>query len=463
MMTLSAFSQPSMYRVEKLPVNSGQFNEIAPVIVKDGIIFCSDRRTSSFTGGTTYQDERLYNIYHVVIKDTASWGKVEEVKSAGSDLLYFGPVSISSDGNTIYFTSSVITGKQARKKNIVNPRGIFIGDLSGTTISNIHPFEYNSLNYSVAHPSISKDGRYLFFASDMPGGLGGSDIYYSENINGKWGQPVNLGSNVNSSSRENYPFIHPSGRLYYTSDRPGNTDFLGGMDIYYTSLVNGQWDAATAMPAPINSKADDFAFVAEENMQTGYFSRKTGLGDDIWKYTSTIIRKVKCDTIQENSFCYEYFDENALKFDSIPFRYVWNFGDGSKSEGVRTTHCFARPGRYLVTLDVINLVTKETQKAEKTFDMNIVPVEQAYISAPDRSAPGKTISLNADSTWLPGWNISQYYWNFGDETIAIGKEVTKTFNRPGIYNVQLIVTAPGANGGVSKEACVFKNIEIRQP
>ncbi|MGD0582431.1 MAG: PKD domain-containing protein [Bacteroidales bacterium] len=462
-MCFQAYSQPSIYKIEKLPFNSGQFNEIAPVIVKDGIIFCSDRRTSSITDGTTYQDERLYNIYYVEKKDSSSWGKAVEIKEKTSQLLYYGPVSVSSDGKTIYFTSSVITGKQARKKNIVNPRGIFIGDLSGTTISNVRPFEYNNKEYSVAHPSISRDGKYLFFASDMPGGQGGSDIWYCENLNGKWGQPVNPGSKVNSPSSENYPFIHSSGRLYFTSNRPGNADYLGGMDVYYTSLVYGQWDAAAPMPAPINSKADDFAFVSEDNMQTGYFSRKTGNSDDIWKFTSTIIRKAKCDTLQPNSYCYEFFDENAMKFDSIPFRYIWNFGDGSKEEGIKTTHCFQKPGKYLVTIDVTNLVTKETQKAEKTFDMNITSIEQPYISAPDNGNPGRMISLSADSTWLPGWNITQFYWNFGDESIAIGKEVTKAFTRPGVYNVQLIVTAPGANGGPPREACVFKNIEIRQP
>ena len=170
-------SQPSIYKVEKLPVNSAVFNEIAPVIVKDGIMFCSDRRTSSFTSNTTFEDERLYNIYFVEKKDTASFGKPEEVKDKSSQLLYYGPVSISSDGKTIYFTSGVIAGKDARKRNIVNPRGIYFGDLSGTTISNVRPFEYNSLQYSLAHPSISPDGKYLFFASDMPGGMGGSDIY----------------------------------------------------------------------------------------------------------------------------------------------------------------------------------------------------------------------------------------------------------------------------------------------
>jgi hypothetical protein len=462
MMTIPVLSQPSIYKVEKLPINSPQFNEIAPVIYNDGIIFCSDRRTSSFTNGTTYQDERLYNIYYVAKKDTSLWGKTEELKDPVSQLLYFGPVSISSDKKTIYFTSSVITGKQARKKNIVNPRGIYIGDLSGTTISNVRPFEFNSQQYSIAHPSISRDGKYLFFASDMPGGQGGSDIWYCENLNGKWGQPVNPGSEVNSPAKENYPFIHPSGRLYFTSDRPGNADYLGGMDVYYTTLVYGKWDKAVPMPAPINSKDDDFAFVSEENMQSGYFTRKTGSSDDIWKFTSTIIRKASCDTLQANSYCYEFFEENALKFDTIPFRYVWNFGDGSKSTGVKTTHCFQKPGRYIVTIDVTNLITKETQRAEKTYDLNITPIEQPYISGTDRCNTGQTIKLNADSTYMPGWNITQYYWNFGDETIAIGREVDKRFQRPGVYNVQLIVSTPAAEGVPAKEKCVFKNIEVIQ-
>jgi PKD repeat protein len=197
-------------------------------------------------------------------------------------------------------------------------------------------------------------------------------------------------------------------------------------------------------------------------MQSGYFTRKTGSSDDIWKFTSTIIRKASCDTLQANSYCYEFFEENALKFDTIPFRYVWNFGDGSKSTGVKTTHCFQKPGRYIVTIDVTNLITKETQRAEKTYDLNITPIEQPYISGTDRCNTGQTIKLNADSTYMPGWNITQYYWNFGDETIAIGREVDKRFQRPGVYNVQLIVSTPAAEGVPAKEKCVFKNIEVIQ-
>jgi hypothetical protein len=464
MVAYSGISQPSVYKIEKLPFNSPLFNDIAPVIVKDGIVFCSDRRVSSFTNGTTYQDERLYYIYLVQRKDTSNWRQPEVIKGIGSTLLYYGPVSLAPDGKTIYFTSSLISGKAARKKNISNPRGIFIGELSGTNITNIHPLEYNNPLYSMAHPSISRDGKYLFFTSDMPGGQGGSDLYYCENISGKWGSPVNLGEKVNSPYKENYPFIHPSGRLYFTSDRPGNTDYLGGMDVYYTSLINGEWDKPAPMPPPVNSKSDDFAFVAEDNLHSGYFARNTSGNDDIYKFSSTIIRKASCDSLQINSYCYEFFEENALKFDTIPFKYLWDFGDGSKAEGAKTQHCYKDPGNYTITIDVVNLITKEVQNNEKSYALEIRAIEQPYITSPDQCSVGQQIRLDADSTNLPGWSISQFYWNFGDETIAIGKEIEKVYTRPGIYNIQLIVTsAPGA-GGVTREACVSKNITvIRRP
>jgi hypothetical protein len=460
--TDSGFSQPSVYKVEKLPFTSSVFNDIAPVVIKDGILFCSDRKTSSFRNGTTYQDERLYKIFVAVKKDTSKWRQAEEIKGVGSSMVYYGPVSLAHDGKTIYFTSSIISGKAARKKNINNPRGIFIGELSGTTIINIRPFEYNNTQYSVAHPSISNDGKYLFFASDMPGGQGGSDLYFCENTNGKWGAPVNLGRKVNSPSKENYPFIHPSGRLYFTSDRPGNADFLGGMDIYYTTLVLGEWDSPVPLPAPINSKSDDFAFNAEDNLQKGYFARNTGRNDNIFQFASTIIRKLSCDSLQINDYCYEFLEENAAKSDSLAtaFRYQWNFGDGLSADGVRVIHCFAKPGTYRISLDAINLITKEITRNEKSYELEITDIEQPYITSPDRCNTGQQIKLNADSTNLPGWTINTYYWNFGDETIGLGREVDKVYTRQGVYNIQLIVTgAPDASGKM-KEACVSKNINV---
>jgi PKD repeat protein len=125
-------------------------------------------------------------------------------------------------------------------------------------------------------------------------------------------------------------------------------------------------------------------------------------------------------------------------------------------------HCFKVPGTYTVQLDVVNLITKEVTYNEKTETVVVTEIEQPYISAPDRISANQSISLSADSTNLPGWKIARYYWNFGDESIAVGKDVKKSFLKPGEYNIQLIVTAEPEPGLSAKEACISKNIIVLQ-
>lgn len=453
--------QPSVYTIKRMPFNISGFNNISPVIVSDGIIFCSDRRYSGIEDRTGYDGRRLYNIYKAEKKDTSAYRKPKVIKSDRSNKFNNGPLCIAPDGKTVYFTSEVETSKIADNRNYKNHSGIFIADLSETQLQSIRPFKYNDNQYDVGQPSISKDGKHLFFASDMPGGLGGSDIYSCEFINGSWSAPVNLGPKVNSPQSENYPYIHSSGKLYFTSNRPGG---VGNLDVYFTYLSDGVWEEPYLLPEPINSGADDFAFVAEDDLQKGYFASNRSREDDIYEFVSNIIRKTSCDSIQENNYCYRFSEENAVKYDSLPFRYEWKFGDGTKATGSVVEHCFDAPGTYAVQLDVVNLVTKEVTYNEKSETVVVKEVEQAYISTPDRIGTNQRITLSADSTNLPGWNISQYYWNFGDETIGVGKEIEKRYTKPGTYNIQLIVSTPSEKGASVREACVSKNIVVfRQP
>jgi len=291
----------------------------------------------------------------------------------------------------------------------------------------------------------------------MPGGNGGSDIYCSEFVNGEWSQPKNLGPKVNTPAAENYPYIHPNGRLYFTSGRKGG---MGGLDVYFTSLYSGSWEDPMLLPEPVNSAFDDFALVARENLQTGYFASNRSRNDDIYEFVSTIIRKASCNSLEENSYCYRFQEENAVKFDTLPFRYEWKFGDGTKAMGALVEHCYNGPGTYIVQLDVINLVTKEVMYNEKSDTLVLTKIEQAYITCPDSTSPGQRIDLSAEETNLPGWKISQYYWNFGDETIAIGSKVDKTYLKTGVYNVQLIVSTEPEPGGLIRETCISKNIKV---
>jgi len=446
-----------VYKVSRMPFNSGPFSEISPVIVQDNIIFCSDRRFSSVKDRTAYDGRRLYNIYIARKIDSTRWDKPEKLNSERSTRFNSGPLSIAPDGKTVYFTSEVETGSSTKKKNFKNHSGIFIADLSGTELQSLRPFKYNSPGYQVANPSVSRDGKYLFFASDMPGGQGKSDIYYCEFENGEWSAPVNPGPQVNSPGADNFPFMHPSGKLYFSSERQGG---MGKLDVYSTALYNGAWDVPVLLSEPVNSKADDFAFVATDDLQTGYFSSNRLYSDDIFSFSSTIIRKASCNLLVENSYCYQFIEENAVKYDTVPFLYKWRFSDGGNAEGAVAEHCFPGPGKYVFYLDVINLVTKEVINNEKTDTVVVEDEIQPYIAGPDSAGPGEKMRMDATKTNLPGWQITQYYWNFGDETIATGKQVDKTFTRPGKYEVQLIITAAPEPGGALREACVSKIISI---
>jgi len=450
--------EASPYMIKKLPLNLPAFSDMSPVIIEDGIMFCSDRRLSGVIDRTSFDNRRLYNIYIAEKIDSSRWQKPNPVKSDRISQFNTGPLCIAPDGETVWFTSEIETGIPSRNRKFRNRSGIFSARLSGLELLSIEPFKYNNIEFDIGQPSISADGRYLFFASDMPGGEGGSDLYFCELINGEWSAPVNLGPKVNSSETDNYPCIHSTGRLYFTSNRQGG---MGGLDVYYCDFIDGSWDTPIRLPEPINSSSDDFAFVALRDLQKGYFASNRRRNDDIYEFTMSIIRKSSCNPLEINDYCYEFVEENAIRYDTIPFNYEWRFGDGNKALGSIVEHCYSGPGKYLVQLDVTNLVTNEKTLNQKSQMLIVEDVEQAYISCPEAAETGRILEFSADSTNLPGWDISSYYWNFGDETIATGKDVEKTFLRPGTYNIQLIVTAKAAEDGIIRETCVSKNITIK--
>jgi PKD repeat protein len=442
--------------ISRLPFNTSGSSEISPSIFNDGLIFCSDRRTSGLVERTSFDNRNLYNLYLAGRTDSV-WQKPVELKSDRNGLFNNGPFCVAPDGKSVYFTSEIETGAPSKSRKFRNHSGIFIGELTGAQINAIRPFKYNNPSYNVGQPSVSKDGRFLFFSSDMPGGAGGSDIYYCELINNDWSSPVNCGTIVNSTSADNYPFIHPSGRLYFSSNRQGG---YGGLDIYWTIRNGNSWEIPVRLPAPVNSASDDFAYTAGADLLEGYFVSNRRRSDDIYEFIDTIIRKASCDTLQQNDYCYEFVEENAVKFDTIPFKLNWKFGDGETASGSRVVHCFSKPGKYLVQLDAVNMVTKEVKVNEKSSILDVQAIEQAYITCSDKAFAGDELKFSADSTNLPGWDISRYYWNFEDESMAEGKNVSKTYKQAGVYNIQLIVTSRTEPGGLSKEACVSKNIVI---
>jgi outer membrane protein OmpA-like peptidoglycan-associated protein len=210
-----------------------------------------------------------------------------------------GLASFSPDGNTMYFSRESYFEKDYKKDSLSNNRFgqlyIFKATKLGSDWDTVEPLSINSPNYSVKNPAVSADGKMLYFSSNMPGGYGQFDIYKAAiNDDGSIGEPVNLGQKVNTEGQEMFPFISSNNTLYFSSN--GHLG-LGGMDVFYTKEIDGKMAPIRNVGIPISSNADDFAFTIDEASGEGFLSsnRDGGQGgDDIY-----LIKKLQplCDVL----------------------------------------------------------------------------------------------------------------------------------------------------------------------
>jgi len=202
-----------------------------------------------------------------------------------------GSICFSADNKTMYFTETVKI-----KGNIILQ--IFQVEFIHNKWKNKRALSFNSDKYSCAHPSISSDGKQLFFTSNMPDGYGGKDLYVSIREGDVWEKPTNLGQEVNTAGEEMFPFINKNGVLYFSSDgHPG----YGGLDIYSALYFHNKWAKVTNKKKPLNSSGDDFSIAVDptnENFLLFSSNRETqGNQDFIYKAIKMDL-SVRADTIK---------------------------------------------------------------------------------------------------------------------------------------------------------------------
>tara|TARA_Y100000768_G_scaffold376624_1_gene348919 strand:- start:495 stop:2822 length:2328 start_codon:yes stop_codon:yes gene_type:complete len=192
-----------------------------------------------------------------------------------------GPAVVSEDGETIYFTRS---GNKSGRDAALH-LNIYSANINGNSLSRVRNLPFNNDEYSVMHPSLSKDGTRLYFSSNMPDGLGGYDLYYVDiEGNGRYSAPVNLGPGINTEGNEVFPFIFREDVLFFASNaHPG----LGGLDVYMTVDLGTENQQVLNMGTPFNTSSDDFCLYLDTKFKFGYISsnRKGGKGeDDIYSF-----------------------------------------------------------------------------------------------------------------------------------------------------------------------------------
>jgi outer membrane protein OmpA-like peptidoglycan-associated protein/tetratricopeptide (TPR) repeat protein len=254
--------------------------------LQDGKLYITSARN---TARKTYSwnEEPFLDIYELTKNDDGSYQAGSLVEDKVNTKYHEGVVSFSPDGNTMYFSRESFFEKEYEKDSITKYRysllHLFKARKADGKWSNVEGFPINSENYSVKNPSVSTDGKTLYFASDMPGGYGLFDIYKASiNDDGSLGDPVNLGQKVNTQGQEMFPYISSNNTLYFSSN--GHLG-LGNLDVFYTKEVDGKMAPIRNVGIPINSNADDFAFHLDEETEEGFVSsnREGGLGgDDIY-------------------------------------------------------------------------------------------------------------------------------------------------------------------------------------
>ena len=276
------------YDLKDFPYNSA-YSDFAPAFYKEGLIFSSDRDTGNLARYRhTWNSQDFLDLYKVNA-DSISNDNVTKVNEVNSRLHESTSV-ISSNDSVIYFTRNNITeGKYKRDEEGFIRLKIFRAEWTENGWGVLEELPFNSDAYSVAHPALSPDNKTLYFASDMPGTLGQSDIFkVSINDDGTFGSPENLGPSINTEGRESFPFITQNEILYFSSDgHPG----LGGFDVFATNIENSNFTKSVInVGKPVNSNVDDFSFIIDEDTKEGYFAsnRDSGMGgDDIYRFLET--------------------------------------------------------------------------------------------------------------------------------------------------------------------------------
>ncbi|GAB3904132.1 hypothetical protein GCM10028803_33620 [Larkinella knui] len=330
---------PGNYKIEFLEINTTKA-EFSPMYYKEGLVFVTNKRPGNALKRVfSWDNSSFLDLYYmpetaVMGETVASLGggsvsrkkkRAKSVRTLGEDeytdptandtrtvgfstgatsqspgesvdtkpferalntKYHEGPVAFTKDGSKVIFTrNNYNKGKYRESADGINKLKLYVAESQKGSWGDAEELPFNSDDFSTGHPALSPDDNLLFFASDRPGGFGGTDLYVSRFADGKWSEPVNLGNEINTKGNEMFPFVDDRGNLYFSSDgHPG----LGDLDIFYAQLTDKTAvKSVQNIGEPFNSSKDDFGIVTDGARMLGYISSnrwRGGSDDDIYRF-----------------------------------------------------------------------------------------------------------------------------------------------------------------------------------
>ncbi|MFN8397636.1 MAG: PKD domain-containing protein [Bacteroidia bacterium] len=508
------FADTAEVRIRPFPHNTS-VDEFSPIWFKDGILFSSSRAEGAVVESRyEWNGQPFLDLYYSKMEGEGSkFSRPTSVKGKLNTRFHEAVCAWDSVHQLAYFTrNNYFEGKKvADEKGILNLK-LFYADVPASgPWTNVRSMPFNSDQYSVGHPAVMKGGKTLLFISDMPGGLGGTDLYRVDfdGDNG-WSPPVNLGPKINSPGNEMFPYITPDGLLYFSSDGLGG---LGGLDVFVCDL-RAQECKPQNLGAPINGSSDDFGFLIAYDGTWGMFSSNRGGGkgsDDIYifDYQKPLWNAVVLDAVTKMpipnaklTLALPRIDKqltttsdangvaNLLVQRNVTYQAMVEASQyrverlevstyGAKAGDIlRDTVLLTRPSVIVVTkvLDVTSgypivnatvrlvdsdLTLRTDSAGEVTFYYDPYPeYQQRPVDCPP-APEGEYCFRFMDEAVMDTDTLKlTYEWSFGDGTKVREEEPRHCYSKPGTYHVELNLL--DASGQVFMNQTSYE-LEVRPP
>ncbi|MEL6538067.1 MAG: tetratricopeptide repeat protein, partial [Bacteroidota bacterium] len=284
------FKDSAIYDIGPASFNS-EGADFSPMFYEDGLVFVTGRETAEVRlvqNIFNWDKEPFLDLFYVGPDSVGLFSAPRPWSEKINTQYHEGPLAFFDNGERVVFTrNNYYKGRFKISTDKINKLQLYSAKKSASgTWEQMKSLPFNSTEYSVGHPTFMADGRTMIFVSDMPGTLGGTDLWQTEWDGNDWSTPLNLGPAINTEGNEMFPFMHQDGILYFASDGQGG---LGGLDLFTSAFEEGTWQAPKNMGYPVNTHHDDFGLIMEPNGVQGWFSsnRDSLEGDNIYRIAIT--------------------------------------------------------------------------------------------------------------------------------------------------------------------------------
>ena len=250
--------------------------DFSPTFYEDGIVFISSDNGKAKS--KIFDENISRQAMTIKIAKRGADGILEKPEIFAPELtspFHEGPLTFDKVAEEVFFSRNnfengkliLVKDKETGKDRALQQ--IYTATKVGNAWKNITKLGFNISEYAFRHPTLSLDGKKLYFSSNRPGGLGGYDIWVANRNGDTWSEPINLGAPINTAQNEAFPFIHADGTLFFASDTKGG---IGGLDMYYAKMNGKNFENVTNLGKPFNSAGDDFGLILDLDRRNGYFT-----------------------------------------------------------------------------------------------------------------------------------------------------------------------------------------------